>query len=134
MRRATRAWVRKAEDDQQAAARLAAGSEPLPDQVCFFCQQSAEKYLKALVEEVGLTVPKTHDLVELLALLAPHHPALRSYRRGLTFLTTFAVAARYPGYNAKGRQAAAALQWAGKVRDTCRTLLGVRPPKQRKSR
>jgi hypothetical protein len=71
--------------------------------------------------------------VELLAVLAPHHSALRSLRRGLTFLTTFAVAARYPGFNAKGRNAKSALRWSGKVRDTCRRLLGIRGTPRPKS-
>jgi len=88
--------------------------------------------LKALLEELGLSVPKTHDLEQLLALLVPHHSVLRSQRRGLAFLTTFAVAARYPGFNAKGRDAKAALRWAGKVRDACRVLLGIPPTKRRK--
>ncbi len=133
MKKRTRQWVHKAEADHLAALKLAAGAEQLPDQVCFHCQQSAEKYLKALVEEVGLTVPKTHDLMRLRALLAPHFSALGSHGRGLAFLTTFAVAARYPGFNAKGRDAKSALRWASKVRDTCRTLLDIRPIRRRKS-
>jgi HEPN domain-containing protein len=31
--------------------------------VCFHCQHAAEKYLKALLQEGGLVVPRTHDLV-----------------------------------------------------------------------
>jgi HEPN domain-containing protein len=51
MKRATREWLRKAEDDYLAARKLAKGGDPLPDQVCFHCQQSAEKLLKAILEE-----------------------------------------------------------------------------------
>src|SRR5262249_20151108 len=97
MRRTTREWVRKAESDFQLATAIARGTEPFPDAQCFHCQQSAEKYLKALLEERGLAVPRTHLLKDLLALLAPHHPALTGLRRGLTFLTRFAVVTRYPG-------------------------------------
>jgi hypothetical protein len=46
MKKATRAWVRKAENDYQLATQIAAGPEPFHDQLCFHCQQSAEKYLK----------------------------------------------------------------------------------------
>jgi uncharacterized protein len=60
---------------------------PVHDGVCFHCQQCAEKYLKALMEELGLPVPKTHDLDLLLRALLPHHPTLRSLRRGLLFLS-----------------------------------------------
>jgi HEPN domain-containing protein len=99
----------------------------LHDQICFHCQQSAEKYLKALLEDLSLAVKKTHELEKLLDQLLPHHRSLRPLRRGLTFLTSFAVGVRYPGESASKRQAAAALRWAGKVRDECRALLGMKP-------
>jgi HEPN domain-containing protein len=132
MRKATREWVRKAEDDHRAAVMLAEEPDPLPDQVCFHCQQSAEKYLKGLLEELGLPIPKIHDLESLLALLAAHHSKLRPLKRGLLFLTDFAVDTRYPGNRTTKRQAASALRWAGKVREACRALLGIRPTKGRK--
>jgi HEPN domain-containing protein len=118
--------VEKAESDFQVAAVLARRTEPFHDEQCFHCQQSAEKYLKALLEELGLRVPRTHTLKDVLALLAPHHPSLRGFRRGLTFLTRFAVQIRYPGDSASRRQAASALRWAGRVRAECRLLLGLR--------
>ena len=114
------------------AAFIAAGSEPFHDQVCFHCQQSAEKHLKALLEELGHTIPKTHDLEDLLNFLLPQHPSLSRCRRGLRLLTGFAVDPRYPLLHTTKRQAAAALRWAGKVRDACRALLGLRPPRRRR--
>jgi len=88
-----------------------------------------------LLEELGLSEEKTHELERLLTLLLPYHPSLRSLRRGLKFLTNLAVAIRYPGDMASKRQAASALRWAGKVRDACRTLLGVQSSsRRRKSR
>jgi hypothetical protein len=48
---------------------------------------------------------------------------LRGLRRGLDFLTRYAVETRYPGKSVNKRQAMAALRWAGKVRDACRKLL-----------
>jgi hypothetical protein len=62
------------------------------------------------MEERGLAIPKTHDLDRLLTALALHHPVLRSLRRGLLFLSDFAVDIRYPGKNARKRQAVAALR------------------------
>ncbi|MEX2316929.1 MAG: HEPN domain-containing protein [Pirellulales bacterium] len=123
MKRATREWVDKAEDDYRAAKVLARDPARLYDQRCFHCQQSAEKYLKALVEELSLSIPRTHELPELMNQLLPHHPSLRSLRRGLEFLTNFSVDVRYPGDNASKRQAEAALRWAGKVREACRAIL-----------
>jgi HEPN domain-containing protein len=132
MKKTTREWVRKAEKDYRAAARLAASRESFPDQICFFCQQSAEKYLKALLEELSRSIPKTHDLDQLSNLLLTFHPGLRSLRRGLLFLTDFAVDIRYPGNNASRREATSALRWAGRVREACRATLGLRPPRRRK--
>jgi HEPN domain-containing protein len=133
MKRSTREWVDKAEDDYRTAALLARASARLHDQICFHCQQSAEKYLKGLLEELGIDVEKTHELVRLQKPLLPHHPSMRGLRRGLDFLTNFAVNPRYPGKNATKRQAASARRWAGKVRQACRSLLGIkRSPGRRK--
>jgi HEPN domain-containing protein len=128
MKAATRAWVRKAEADYRGARRLAGKRPPLHDLVCFHCQQCAEKYLEALLEELGIAVAKTHDRAILLTVLRPHHAGLGSLRRGLLFLTDFAVDTRYPGAAASKRQAEAALRWAAKVRTAARALLGLRPP------
>jgi HEPN domain-containing protein len=67
-------------------------------------------YLKALLQELGLPIKRTHDLLDLLHDLSSHHPGLRSLRRGLDFLTPFAVDVRYPGFHARKRQAQAALR------------------------
>jgi HEPN domain-containing protein len=127
MKRITREWVRKAESDFRLADLIARGSDPFHDEQCFHCQQSSEKYLKALLAELGLVVPRTHSLKDLWTLLTPHHPTLTSIRRGLAFLTRFAVETRYPGDSASKRQASSALRWATRVRHVCRTILGLRP-------
>jgi hypothetical protein len=84
------------------------------------------------MEELGLPVPKTHVLHLLATALAPHHPSVRSVRRGLPFLTLFSVDIRYPGYNARKRQAIAALRWADRVRTLARALLGIRERRRKK--
>ena len=96
------------------------------DLVCFHCQQTAEKYLKALLKELGLTIAKTHSLDQLLIVLWSHHSPLRTVRRGLRFLTQFAVDIRYPGVSATAREAAAALRWTDRICAQARTLLGLR--------
>jgi HEPN domain-containing protein len=125
MQSLTAEWVDKAENDYRAAVLLVRSHERFHDQVCFHCQQSAEKYLKALLQELGLPVPRTHNLLALRTLLLPHHDFVRPLRRGLDFLSRFAVGPRYPLYDARKRQAASALRWAGKVRHACRHLLGL---------
>jgi HEPN domain-containing protein len=132
MKKLTKEWLQKAESDYRAAAKLERGRGHFHDEVSFHCQQAAEKFLKALLEELGLTVPRTHLLTNLLNLLLPHYPSLRSLRRGLKFLTRFAIGPRYPGYSASKRQAQAALRWAGQVRDAVRPLLGIRQARKKK--
>ena len=127
---ATELWVRKAENDLQFASSIPLSRHSY-DGICFHCQQCVEKYLKGLMVEANLTFPKTHDLDRLLSLVVATHPSLRSFRRAMLFLTTFAVETRYSGYNAKRRQAAAALRWAERVRQECRTLLGIKPPRKK---
>jgi HEPN domain-containing protein len=52
MRALTREWVAKAEGDFHTARREARVRQaPNYDAVCFHCQQSAEKYLKAFLQE-----------------------------------------------------------------------------------
>jgi HEPN domain-containing protein len=125
MKRTTAEWVSKAEDDYRGATRLAAAKPPLYDLVSFHCQQCVEKYLKALLEELGIAVPKTHDLIRLFHLLTAPFLLPRSFLRGLDFLNKFAVGIRYAGNNASKRQALATLRWASKVRDAARQRLGL---------
>ena len=91
MKRLTREWVKKADSDYAVAEQIARSNAPHHDEVCFHCQQAAEKFLKVLLEELGLSIPRTHLLRDLLTLLLPYHASLRSLRRGLIFLTRFAV-------------------------------------------
>ena len=133
MRKKTREWVRKAENDFAGAVVLAKNPKSLHDLVAFSSQQCAEKYLKALLEELKMPIPYTHDLFKLLTLLLPTHPSLRNLRRGSQYLQDFAVDYRYPGRNTTRRQATAAMRWAGKIRDAAQKLLGLplRPPAPR---
>src|SRR5260221_9652793 len=109
MKRLTAAWVRKAEAHHLRAVNLARVLRNDHDGVCFHCQQAAEKYLKALLEELGLGVPRTHILRDLAGLLLPHYPVLRTLHRGLKFLTRFAVGIRYPRDDATKPHSTAAM-------------------------
>lgn len=127
MKRQTRPWVLKAEEDAQAARELAARRPPLRDIACFHCQQAAEKYLKALLQELGVGFPKTHDLEQLLDLLLPYEPTLNTLRRRLDALTNFAVEYRYPVVRTTTRQLQTALRTMDRVRSELRARLGLPP-------
>jgi HEPN domain-containing protein len=130
MKKLTAEWVRKAEADFAATQQLADAVPPVNDPLCFHCQQTAEKYLKALLHEQGIAIPKTHDLDVLLNLLLPHQPAMASLRRMLNILTQYAVEYRYPGLHATSRQARSALRHAGRIREQVRRALGLRAAKR----
>jgi HEPN domain-containing protein len=118
-------WVRKAEADLAAAHRLAEGEPPLPDQTGFFCQQSAEKYLKALLLACGEIPPRTHDvdvLVEMCMVLDPGFVQLQNVVAGLT---EFAVIFRYPEEWSDEVWAVDALDKAEQVRELVRSKLGL---------
>jgi HEPN domain-containing protein len=109
------------------AKGLALIKPPLNDLICFHCQQSAEKYLKSLIQQLGLIVPRTHKLEDLLRLLLPRDATLKPLRRTLVSLSRYAVDFRYPDENATRREALTALRHAEKVRKELRSRLGLKP-------
>lgn len=99
MKPSTREWIKKAESDFQAALALTRRRKiSFHDQACFHFQQSAEKYLKARLEEANIRSPKTHDLDKLLSLLLPVEPSWVTLRPTLLRLNDYAVEFRYPGH------------------------------------
>jgi HEPN domain-containing protein len=121
--------VQKAEVDWLSASSLtetpSSRRRPLHDSICFHCQQTAEKYLKALLQQLGQVVPRTHDLEVLLDLLLTRYPTLAGLRQAASILTPYAVEYRYPGTSARKRQAQAALRHAEKVRAVVRRHLDL---------
>jgi len=107
-------WVQKAEGDYNIVER-----EWRPhknqnfDAVCFHAQQSVEKYLKAVLEDLNQPFNKTHDLAYLLNKLPPYKANWVYLLPKLNILTTCAVDIRYPGSWANK-------QMAREARDICR--------------
>jgi hypothetical protein len=89
---------------------------------------------QALLEELGHAVPKTHNLDDVLNLLLPTYPTLRSLRRGLIPLSNFAVETRYPGEHTTRRQATATLRRMENTRTAARHLLGIRAVRKRRKK
>jgi HEPN domain-containing protein len=125
MKAATRDWIEKAEADYLAALDLARRRKrPLPDTVCFHCHQSAEKYLKARLEEGAVKFPRTHDLELLLALLLPSEPLWSALTLAAKRLTPFGVLIRSPGNDATQAQAREAVADCKAIRREVRGSLG----------
>ncbi len=127
MKAATRDWIEKAEADYLAAVDLARRRKlPLPDMVCFHCQQSGEKYLKARLEEGGANFPKTHDLDSLLSLSLPLEPLWAALAAAARRLKPFGVLIRYPGNDATKAQAKQAMIDCKAIRTEARIALGLK--------
>lgn len=121
MKDSTREWVEKAEADFNSAGReYRARKNPNFDAACFFAQQSIEKYFKARLVEAVILFPKTHDLDVLLDLIVPLEPLWEAFRSGVSDLTSFAVAFRYPGESATKDMARLAVANAKQIREQIR--------------
>jgi HEPN domain-containing protein len=119
--------VGKAEGDYRFADLALTGAKAFHDHVAFHCQQAAEKYLKAILNELGHFIPKTRNLETLLDELLPLVSGLKGQRRSLRALTSYAVESRYLGKHTRLREAEACLRWAGRARVACREFLGLPP-------
>ncbi len=126
MKPSTREWAAKAEEDYLAAMDLSRRRKrPLWSGVCFHAQQCAEKYLKARMEEAGLSIPRTHDLEIILNQLLPVEPLWVAFRPAAQTLTDYAVDFRYPGHNAGKPHGRRALADCRVIRREVRLSLGL---------
>lgn len=92
-------WIRKAEQDL-GMAELAIKHEPsFRDSICFHCQQSAEKYLKAYLIQLDTSFRKTHSLSYLLDLVSEQEFISEDLYLSAEILEDYGVEVRYPGYS-----------------------------------
>ena len=124
MKPETGEWTAKAAADLATAQREAAvGESPNCDAVCFHAQQCAEKYLKAVMVEAGMHVPRIHDLEALINLLSGHYPELEQILRSARILSAMAVEVRYPGMTADEDDAAESLKSATAISEAVLAIL-----------
>ena len=127
MNPATAEWVSKAEGDFVTAGReVRARKAPNYDAVCFHCQQCAEKYLKAMLQENEKRIPKIHFLLELLAMILKFDGSYEFLKADLEVLEDYSVRFRYPGEVAEKDEAQAAYAAAETVRKFIRQKLGTK--------
>ncbi len=96
MKKSTRQWLAKAEEDIKCAEILLSHEERLGNSIGFHCQQVVEKSLKGFLEEKDIKFPRTHDLAELIDLCAKNDSEFSKLSEELKILEPFAVDARYP--------------------------------------
>lgn len=88
-------WLREAAEELRAAEVVAAHDE-LPDRVAgFHAHLAAEKALKAVLIQLGVEVPRIHDLIGLHRLL-PEPDQGRFDEGDLEVLNPWTIEGRYP--------------------------------------
>lgn len=119
-------WIQKAEADYQAARILLRQRKTLlPDNICWNCQQSAEKYLKACLVRYTLDYPRSHDLVQLGNLCAQVDPDFGLISAAMATLDQFGTDIRYPGATATIQDARLAFDALKQLRAFVRARLGL---------
>ena len=69
---------------------------PLPVTTALHCQQSAEKYLKAFLQEHGIRFSSQHYLRPLLESCISLDPSFEGLRAQINQLDGYSIASRYP--------------------------------------
>lgn len=89
-------WLEHSKKDLDSAEFLTRMTpEPL-EIICFHCQQSVEKALKAYLSFLSLRPPRTHDLDELIDLC--RNAEIHSLREITIPLNDYSVMVRYPSH------------------------------------
>jgi HEPN domain-containing protein len=90
-------WLQIAYDDYDSAKYLFDNKYPKPlEIVCYHCQQSVEKALKAYLCAKGIEVPKTHEVGLLCRHCAELCPAFTDFFEACEELEIYATGTRYP--------------------------------------
>lgn len=119
-------WVEYAEEDYIMAKSAIRRNKPLTTSSCFHSQQSAEKYLKAMLVAREVGFPKTHDLLILDALCNQAGVLTGFTKEDLGRLSGYAVHTRYPGEQPTLEDARDALAIIAKIRRFARSFLGYK--------
>lgn len=89
-------WSRYADEDL-TMAKLALAEDGPPNQICFHCQQAAEKYLKGFLVFRGEKFEKSHQLRYLVEKCMALDRAFEELQEDIILLTQFYIETRYPG-------------------------------------
>ncbi len=92
-----RQWLTKAEEDLRTCRYLLKSQVNVPAVAAFHAQQAAEKSLKAFLVWHQIEFTKTHDIAEILDLVARADEGLASCLQAASSLTPYAAEHRYPG-------------------------------------
>ncbi|MBW8049211.1 MAG: HEPN domain-containing protein [Cytophagales bacterium] len=118
-------WINKAEHDLEIAELALEHKPHLTDNICFHCQQTAEKYIKAYLVSLNIDFKEIHDLYYLLDLISNRKDFNDDLYNCIDKFENFAVEVRYPGdsYEPSLEDAKTAYQTAVKVKNIILELI-----------
>ncbi|AEF18254.1 HEPN domain protein [Thermoanaerobacterium xylanolyticum LX-11] len=87
-------WLNYAEDDYKAANELLKAK--LYNVVCFYSQQSIEKYLKAYLIYNGINPPRVHHLITLIRIINKFSDAFDEFIDDVKTVDMYYIPSRYP--------------------------------------
>ena len=89
-------WIKFANMDFDSAKYLL-NLKPMPYEIiCYHCQQTVEKYLKAFIVSCDKEIGRTHDLMELNKVCKSHDKGFGELDEKCAKLSNYAVIVRYP--------------------------------------
>lgn len=89
-------WIKYADEDKKMAELALQDGGPA-NQICFHCQQQAEKYLKAYLALKDARFEKSHQLDYLLYLCETLDKSFNELTSAIEYLADFYTETRYPG-------------------------------------
>lgn len=117
-------WIKRAEEDFESALDLALRRKlPVPNNVCYFCQQSAEKFLKAFLVSQDVPPRRTHSLVSLLTESIAIDPQFQICLILAQTLDAYSVDVRYPGVDITTVEAKEAVKAIKELRRIVRRIM-----------
>jgi HEPN domain-containing protein len=126
MNELTLEWIDKAENDFVVATELLnLRLEATTDAICYHCQQCAEKYAKAYLQQCSIEFPRTHNLSQLLTLCEDHDQTFAKILLAMRALNSYSVEVRYPGRFTSLEEAEAAVEATETIRTFIRLKLGL---------
>ncbi len=96
-RKYTFEWLKRSESKLVRARLGKIREEILYEDLCFDCQQSVEKVLKALLINMDKQFPPIHSIARLLELITEEGIEIPEAIKKAIILTDYAVKTRYPG-------------------------------------
>ena len=118
MQTETRQWILRANKDLGTAHFASQSVDgPLPVTTALHCQQAAERYLKAFLQEHKLIFSRQHNLIPLLESCISVDHSFEDLRSEIKRLEGYSIASRYPKASNSIKFRNDALNTAKRVKD-----------------